>query len=219
MASYMLGVALKVGLAVLLGGIVGWQREVRDRPAGLRTHILVCLGSLTYTLSSLAFSGPYSDPGRIAAQVATGMGFLGAGTIIRHGTTVRGLTTAASLWAVAAVGIAIGIGGAVYWVALLSTLAVLVTLTLLRTAEARLLDRSRQVQLTCLLQGGIGILPEMQKVLASCGASIGALRLLGTEADGREEWEVSLRIPAGASGEEVAARLGIVPGLRSLRWE
>ena len=114
-------VLLKLIAAVICGGIVGWQREARDRPAGLRTHVLVCLGATVYTLASLSFTGPTADPGRVAAQVATGMGFLGAGTIIRHGNVVRGLTTAASLWAVAAIGLCVGIGGQAMWVAGMAT--------------------------------------------------------------------------------------------------
>ena len=100
-------VLVRLVLAVVFGGVVGWQREARDRPAGLRTHVLVCVGAAVYTLASLSF-GARSDPARVAAQVATGMGFLGAGTIIRHGNVVRGLTPAASLWAVAASGLCVG---------------------------------------------------------------------------------------------------------------
>ncbi len=103
-------ILVKLVFAVLLGGVVGWQREAHDRPAGLRTHVLVCVGSAVYTLASMSF-GAASDPARVAAQVATGMGFLGAGTIIRHRNVVRGLTTAASLWTVGAIGLCAGLGG------------------------------------------------------------------------------------------------------------
>jgi putative Mg2+ transporter-C (MgtC) family protein len=98
---------LRLTLALLLGGIIGFERESVDRPAGLRTHILVALGSAGFTLVSFeAFSGQGTvrDPARVAAQVVTGVGFLGAGTIWRTQDTVRGLTTAASIWVVAACG-------------------------------------------------------------------------------------------------------------------
>jgi uncharacterized membrane protein YhiD involved in acid resistance len=137
-SAYPISVLVKLVLAVICGGIVGWQREAHDRPAGLRTHVLVCLGAAVYTLASMSFSGPNADPGRVAAQVATGMGFLGAGTIIRHGNVVRGLTTAASLWAVAAIGLCVAIGGQVWWVAAISTVIVLLTLTVLRREALRL---------------------------------------------------------------------------------
>ncbi len=163
---------LKLVVAVVFGGLVGWQREARDRPAGLRTHVLVCVGSAVYTLSSLSFSGPSADPGRVAAQVATGMGFLGAGTIIRHGNVVRGLTTAASLWAVAAIGICVGIGGEVFWVGGIATAVVLLTLTALRSVEQKLLARGRLVHLNIRLQGGPTRMQDVERLLAAQGATI-----------------------------------------------
>lgn len=105
-----LGEALtRLVVAAVLSGVIGFEREVAQKAAGLRTHMLVGLGAAVFSLLSVdAFPG--SDPARIAAQVVTGIGFLGAGAIFRHGFTVRGLTTAAGLWTVAAVGMAAGIG-------------------------------------------------------------------------------------------------------------
>jgi putative Mg2+ transporter-C (MgtC) family protein len=125
-------------LAVLCGGLIGYQRERLERPAGLRTHVLVCVGSAVYMLVSIAVAGAQFDPSRIAAQVASGMGFLGAGTIVKQGSVVRGLTTAASLWAVAGIGLAIGLGGAGLGIAVLSTLVVYLTLTGLSLFERRI---------------------------------------------------------------------------------
>jgi len=120
---------MRLILSAVLGGLVGFERERAEKPAGLRTHILVCLASTLIMLLSIHVSGLYEgtwfDPGRIAAQVISGMGFLGAGTIIRQGNIVRGLTTAASLWFVAGLGLAIGAG---FYVA--SLIAVLVVLFL-----------------------------------------------------------------------------------------
>jgi putative Mg2+ transporter-C (MgtC) family protein len=107
---------VRVFLAVVLGSIVGIERELTAKSAGLRTHILVCLGSTVFMLVStanlLASGGGlvHSDPSRIAAQVVTGIGFIGGGTVLRHGSNVRGLTTAASLWVMAAIGMLVGIG-------------------------------------------------------------------------------------------------------------
>ena len=115
-------VLLRLGLAAGLGGAVGFERELRDREAGIRTHLLVSLGSALFTIISaygfhefLVGGGTIvrADPTRIAAQIVTGIGFLGAGAIIRDGLSVRGLTTAATLWVVAAVGMACGAG--YYW--------------------------------------------------------------------------------------------------------
>jgi len=102
---------LKLGLSALVGGLVGLERQTHGRAAGLRTHTLVCLGSTLFTLCSYEIAGASSDPGRIAAQIVAGVGFLGAGTIMRQGSIVIGLTSAASIWSIAAVGVAIGIGG------------------------------------------------------------------------------------------------------------
>src|SRR5207253_6563623 len=110
---------LRLALAALLGGLIGVEREIREREAGLRTHLLVSVGSALFTIvgaygfHSFLDSGASvvrADPTRIAAQIVTGIGFLGAGAIIRQGLSVRGLTTAATLWVVAAVGLAAGAG-------------------------------------------------------------------------------------------------------------
>lgn len=125
----------RLALAVLLGGLVGYQREARDRPAGLRTHILVTLGSsVIMVLSYYPFLGKLgADPSRIASQVVVGVGFLGAGTIIRQGNIVIGLTTAASLWAMAAVGLAVGLG--LYALAIVATFLILLVLAAFKYLE------------------------------------------------------------------------------------
>jgi putative Mg2+ transporter-C (MgtC) family protein len=106
---------IRLILAAFLGGIVGIEREMHSKAAGFRTHILVCIGSCLIMLTSMHMFDIYkglvnADPGRIAAQVVSGIGFLGAGTIIRSRASVLGLTTAASLWAVAGIGLAVGSG-------------------------------------------------------------------------------------------------------------
>src|SRR3989344_6345122 len=103
------GFMLKLVLAVALGAIVGFEREFDDEPAGVRTHILVILGSTLFTILSMDFIGA-SDPSRVAAGIVTGIGFIGAGAIFRAENKVKGITTAASLWVVAAVGMAVGLG-------------------------------------------------------------------------------------------------------------
>lgn len=133
-------------LASFLGGLIGLEREIHGRPAGFRTHLLVSLGACLFTITSIEFyrifgnftgSGPVGvDPGRIAAQVVTGIGFLGAGAIIRERASIRGLTTAACLWVAAALGIACGIG--LFWLAVSVTLVALVNLLLLKEVEKRL---------------------------------------------------------------------------------
>ncbi len=125
---------LRMLVALLLGAAVGWEREMQRQPAGFRTHALVGLGSAIFTVvSAFAFPGPLSDPTRIAAQIVTGVGFLGGGAILHYRGSVRGLTTAASLWAVAAVGMAAGAG--LYVVAVGGAALVIVTLELFDWVE------------------------------------------------------------------------------------
>lgn len=126
-------------LATILSGIIGFEREAHGRAAGFRTHILVCIGSTLIMMTSMYIFDIYKgiatvDPSRIAAQVVTGMGFLGAGAILRSGETIRGLTTAASLWAVAGIGLAIGCG--FYFASLVSAALVFITLVIFSRMEA-----------------------------------------------------------------------------------
>jgi len=133
-----LELALRLVVAAILGAVIGLEREYHGHPAGMRTHLLVSVGSATFTVLSIeAFKGPGADPARIAAQIVTGIGFLGAGAILKDRGAVRGLTTAASLWAVAAVGMAAG--AAAWGVAVTATVIVLVSLWPLHEIERRYL--------------------------------------------------------------------------------
>jgi putative Mg2+ transporter-C (MgtC) family protein len=125
---------LRLAAGLVLGAAVGWERELQRMPAGFRTHALVGLGAAIFTVvSAFAFAGPVSDPTRIAAQIVTGVGFLGGGAILHYRGSVRGLTTAASLWAVAAVGMAAGAG--LYVIAIGGAVLVIVTLDLFDRLE------------------------------------------------------------------------------------
>lgn len=135
-------------ISVVLSGLIGLERQVHRRTAGLRTHILVCLGSCLIMLTSLYIFAIYNkivplDPARIAAGVITGIGFLGAGTIMREGTGIKGLTTAASLWVVAGIGLAVGCG--FYTGAAFTTLLTLIVLLVLRYVESMVFDKVYEV--------------------------------------------------------------------------
>jgi putative Mg2+ transporter-C (MgtC) family protein len=138
---FTLSMIARLTLAGFLGGVIGYEREHTRRPAGFRTHILVCVGAaLVMVTSEFIFKQYHTfvnmDPARLGAQVISGIGFLGAGTIIRDGFTVKGLTTAASLWAVSCVGIAAGIG--FYGGAIVTTIIVFLTLISLRKVESNI---------------------------------------------------------------------------------
>ncbi len=116
----------QLGLATLLGGAIGLERELGGKPAGLRTNILICIGSALYTSVSLSMIGNGGDPTRVAGQIVTGVGFIGAGTILHARGAVVGLTSAATIWVVAAIGVALG--GGYYAEALMATLVVIIVL-------------------------------------------------------------------------------------------
>ena len=129
-----LELALRLTVGLILGAIIGFERELHRQPAGFRTHSLVSLGAALFTVvSAFGFGGDMVDPTRIAAQIVSGIGFIGAGTILQYRGHIRGLTTAASLWSVAAIGTAAGAG--MYVVAGVGTVLILVILSLLDSVE------------------------------------------------------------------------------------
>jgi len=158
----------RLAVAAALGGAIGVEREIRDREAGIRTHLLVALGAALFTIVSAygfhAFlasgvSAVSDDPTRIAAQIVTGIGFLGAGAIIREGLTVRGLTTAGSLWVSAAIGMAAGVGW--YVPAVVTTLLTIFALWPLRLFAYRVIERVKpeENRLIVELQEGQSVAP------------------------------------------------------------
>lgn len=132
-------VIINLTLAFFLGGVVGWFRELEGKTAGMRTHILVCVGSALFMIVSykMMILGSNGDPSRIVAGVVTGIGFLGAGCIVQSGSGVKGVTTAASIWITAAIGIAAGAG--FYTEALMVVFLTVVALELLRQVEKRVI--------------------------------------------------------------------------------
>lgn len=148
-----IAICLRLSCAMFVGALIGMEREYTHRPAGLRTHILVALGACVVSITGeMIFThysalGSTSDPARLSAQVITGVGFLGAGTIMKEGASVKGLTTAASVWAVACLGIAAGFG--YYFLALAGMLFTFITLTFLETIQRKLLrNHSSDVKYT-----------------------------------------------------------------------
>ena len=152
-------VFLRMLCSMAVGTVIGTEREYSGRPAGMRTHILVALGACAVMLTGQMIFAQYSsygaspDPARLAAQVITGVGFLGAGTIIREGPTVRGLTTAASLWAVACLGVAAG--GGYFSVALVGMVFTFITLTIFEALQNRLMGQDSGMVFYCLETGDI----------------------------------------------------------------
>ena len=139
-------ILVRIIFSIVLGSIIGLERELTNKSAGLRTQIMVCLGSCLFTILSIyGFSTavtlyPLGDPSRVAAQIITGIGFIGAGTVLRQGLTVTGLTTASTLWIVAAIGMACGCGK--ISIAVVSTILAVAILVLIRVFELKLMPRN-----------------------------------------------------------------------------
>lgn len=166
-------VLLQLGLAVLLGGAIGFERELAGKPAGLRTNILICVGATLFTLMSvqLAFEGPgHGDPTRVAAQIASGIGFLGAGTILHARGAVTGLTSAATIWVVAAIGMAIG--AAAYTEALSTALLVMVVLQGLGYVERFVGRRATRSHLVIHAKPEPHALEEIETLVRRAGVDI-----------------------------------------------
>jgi putative Mg2+ transporter-C (MgtC) family protein len=215
---------LRLALAAVLGGLIGVERELREREAGLRTHLLVALGSALFTLSSAygfhAFlaSGQAVvrvDPTRIAAQIVTGIGFLGAGAIIRQGLSVRGLTTAATLWVVAAVGLAAGAG--YYSAAVITTALVLIALYPLRIMAYRILRRARPEDGRLLVELPVGSSPgEVIDEVERAGVRIDSIEV-SQEGD-RRRLEFDLALPRGLAAPRLVGRIADVSNVADVRW-
>jgi putative Mg2+ transporter-C (MgtC) family protein len=210
---------LKLVVSLALGGAVGLERETHGRPAGLRTHILVCVGSTLFALCSYTVAGTRFDPGRISAQIVTGIGFLGAGTIMRQGSVVRGLTTAASIWTVAAIGVAVAIGGEMMLVAIAASVLVVGTLNLIPHLERRILQRTSERILTVVVASGS---EPTCRVLAALSKHAARIRVLGSEetAEGaRQTLRIRLRVPEGFDDAAFDADLLASEGVFSYSWE
>jgi putative Mg2+ transporter-C (MgtC) family protein len=211
---------LKLLLAVGLGGLIGLEREAHGRPAGLRTHILVCLGSALFTIVSEAHLGmANTDSSRIAAQIVSGIGFLGAGTIIRQGSIVRGLTTAASLWTTAAIGMAAAsIGTGLIYLSVVAALIVFATLSLITRVEQAMMSRQNYRDLVVTLPGGRASILDLIEMLGRLNIS-----MLGITSEENEAGilvaRLHLRLPTGYNESTINAELSTLPEIRTFTWE
>jgi putative Mg2+ transporter-C (MgtC) family protein len=180
---------IKLLLSLVLGGLIGWERELYDKPAGFRTNTLICVGSTLFTIFSLKIGIiPGTDSARIAAQIVSGIGFLGAGAIIRRGEAVLGLTTAATIWFVASIGM--GVGAGYYLTSSVGTALALAILVLFRKFE-NLVDRFHTTRTYhVILSAEDEAVKELSRALDSCG-----LRVLGNKqikSDNRYFYEITL---------------------------
>jgi putative Mg2+ transporter-C (MgtC) family protein len=213
-------VLLRIAVAGGLGAAIGLEREWRERAAGLRTHLLVAVGSCVFTLVSAYAWHDFSfghgvsfDPTRIAAQIVTGIGFLGAGAIIRQGISVRGLTTAATLWVVAGIGMAAGAG--YYRGAVLGTAVVLLALWPLRYLGRALSGRTQQARLVVEVREG-GSAGPVLSALEEGGAVARSLEF--EEEQGKRRIAIDLRLSPDSSPTALVARLSECSEVMGAEW-
>jgi putative Mg2+ transporter-C (MgtC) family protein len=211
--------ALKLVIAAVLGGLIGLERETHGRPAGLRTHILVCLGSTLFALSSYAIAGTLFDPGRVTAQIVTGIGFLGAGTIIRQGSVIRGLTTAASIWIVAAIGVAVAIGDNMLLLGMFATAIVIITLFLIPRLERRALGRRNEQLLSVVIRKQCEAIPDLLSIIARHDAQLRTLECKEGAESGTHLIRTRLRVGPGFNASAVAAELVANENIIGYSWE
>jgi putative Mg2+ transporter-C (MgtC) family protein len=211
--------------ATFLGSVVGLERHRSDKAAGMRTHMLVSLGSALFMIVSihgfdrlLGKPGITLDPSRIASLVVSGIGFLGAGTILRHNETVFGLTTAASVWAVAAVGLAAGCG--LYLAALLATLLMLVILTAMKPLEEWLAHEGVRHTLTLLIEGGMpSILTQVESLIHEAHMKLRGIQIHPGSQPGQTRLTITLRQRDHTRLMPLIEQLRSLPGVTSLDYE
>ncbi len=195
-------IAIRITMAIVLGGIIGMERGMKNRPAGLRTYMLVCMGACIVMVTNQYIYQVYQtgDPVRLGAQVISGIGFLGAGTIIvTPRNQIKGLTTAAGLWASACVGLALGIG--LYEVAILGSFSIFMIFTLLHELDFRIRQNTRQLEAYVELKDGATI-RDFLDFVRSHDLEPSNL-LLQTDSAGGVAFNVTLKSPARRAHEDI----------------
>lgn len=179
-------IVFRLILGAIFGGLIGLERESSNRPAGLRTHILVSVGSTLLMLVSMNVFGDGADPSRVAAAVVSGIGFLGAGTIMKTGTTVKGLTTAASLWVCSAIGLAIG--GGYYLGGIVTVIVVLISLAAVGTLEKTVFKGNvRTIEI--IGKSRPGFVGDIGSVLGKYDIAISSIDMINSDYDSEENME------------------------------
>ncbi len=217
-----LEMVLRLIFAAVLAGLIGYEREIHGRLAGFRTHILVCVGSTLIMLTSMSIFDLYRgvatpDPGRIAAQVVSGIGFLGAGTIIRFKASVRGLTTAASLWTVAGIGLAVGSG--LYVPATVTTIIVLLTLFFLNIFEKSLIRKDWYKVMEIETKAGTSQLEEIRSVLSDYDAEIKDFDVKKSSSADHMMLKISVKLVTNEHDGEIISKMRQLDGVKRVNWQ
>jgi len=220
MSSADLEMAGRLSLAALLGGLVGLEREFHHQPAGLRTYMIVAIGSCLMMLVSIHVSTmytPHPDPGRIAAQVVAGVGFLGAGAIIRSGLSVRGLTTAAALWTTAGVGLATGCG---YWKGAISATALtLVAMYTFMKVERRISKGRFLRKFIVQARDSAALVQHLEDILQKSGVMVQEVDIRRDLVEKRIQVTVTAVCPANVDVDHLSLAMGKLPEVEKVEIE
>lgn len=209
-------------LAAILSGAIGFEREFHGRAAGFRTHILLCVGSTLVMLTSMhifdAYFGKVSvDPARIAAGVITGIGFLGAGTIMHSRSSIRGLTTAASLWVVAGIGLAVGSG--LYFASILTTAITIISLMFFGKLEHAMIRKDWYRTLVVEGKEGIDQLKYIREVLDEYNIGITDYAIERSQGGANMVFRVGLKLYDIRLANQLIEDIGRLPGVNHAKWE
>ncbi|HYY45634.1 MAG TPA: MgtC/SapB family protein [Candidatus Angelobacter sp.] len=203
---------LRLSAALVLGAIIGLERERQERAAGLRTVTMVSLGSCLFTIVG-AYGFAQTDPSRVAAQIVTGIGFLGAGTIFLRKDLVRGLTTAATIWATAAIGMAAAT--ARYFEAVFTTLLILAVLMVLKPVERRFFKRPAEAQVSMIVPRSDTEIEKVRAALSGMGAFAASVRIFELP-DNEDRIEMEIGLPVTRTTSELLRQLRTLEGSRQI---
>jgi len=199
---------IKIGIAAILAGMIGWERELRGHQAGVRTHMLLAIGVALFCELSVRFTG---DSSRVAAQVVTGIGFLGAGAILRVGGDIKGLTTSASIWAVAAIAMSVSQGGPFLTVAVFATILSLFTLAVVDHLEVRWMKTKRRRRMGIHVQDSDAFFSVVDELSNAPGCTVLNVQVIEREPD--IQATVTLR-----GSEDLITRIARSPGVKTVEW-
>lgn len=216
---YYTDIFTKIFLACVLAGFIGFEREAVQRPAGFRTHILVCVGATIAMITNIELVRLFSDvasvnPGRLGASVISGIGFLGAGTIIRQGASVKGLTTAASLWTVACLGLVIGTG--LYAIAVISTIVILITLNTFSRIEKKIGPGKNLLTISINTADMPGQIGKIGNALGSLDTKIKSIKVLPSNDKDIINLKITVFLPKKITSDDILLSIGSVSGVHNV---
>ncbi|MFA5147097.1 MAG: MgtC/SapB family protein [Candidatus Omnitrophota bacterium] len=214
-------IIFRLVMAAVLSGVIGFEREFHGRAAGFRTHILLCVGSTLIMLTSMHIFDVYAarvacDPARIAAGVITGIGFLGAGTIMHSKASVRGLTTAASLWVVAGIGLAVGSG--FYLASVVTTVIVMVTLMLFSQLEHAMIRKDWYKTIHIEMRGGVDQLKGIREILSEYRIEVTDFEVERGKEEGDMALKLGIRLNSARCDDSFVRDISRLEGVKHVKW-